>query len=66
MAVGTAEVPKWEDVISESSMPYSAENLEMATAIACNGEYTVEDDGRPEPVAEPTADDVLDTMLGVE
>ena len=64
--VGTAEEPKWEDVISESTMPYSYENWEMAERIAYNGECSVEDDGRPEPVVEPTADDVLDTMLGVE
>ena len=34
--------------------PYSAENEEIAKREAYNGEYTIEDDGQPEPSAEPT------------
>lgn len=40
-------------------------DIERAKEIAHNGEYTIEDDGQPEPVAEPTTDDILNAMLGV-
>ena len=40
-------------------------NLPIAQAEAYNGEYTIEDDGEPEPVAQETTDDVLDALLGV-
>ena len=33
----------------EVTYPYSEENLERAKKIAYNGEYTIEDDGQPEP-----------------
>ena len=32
---------------------------------AHNDEYTIEDDGLPEPEAEATTDDVLNALLGV-
>ncbi len=41
-------------------------NEEIAKREADNGEYTIEDDGTPEPVAEPTADEILNAMLGVD
>ena len=37
--------------------PYSSENEEIAKAEAYNGEYTIEDDGQPEP--EPTEQEQL-------
>lgn len=37
--------------------PYSAENEEIAKSEAYNGEYTIEDDGQPEP--EPTEQEQL-------
>ena len=40
-------------------------NEEIAKREAYNGEYTIEDDGQPEPDSVST-DDVLNTMLGVE
>ena len=68
--VGTAEEPKWEDIISESTMPYSEANWETAKALAYNGECTIEDDGKPEPVPanEPVTWDELDAayMTGYE
>lgn len=47
------------------TMTWSEANEEIAKAEAYNGEYTIEDDGQPEPVAEPTTDDVINTLLGV-
>ena len=40
-------------------------NVEVAKSEAYNGEYTIEDDGQPEPEAEASTDDVLNAMLGV-
>ena len=39
--------------------------IEKAKKEAYNGEYTIEDDGEPEPEKEPTTDEVLNAMLGV-
>lgn len=40
-------------------------SIEIAKAEAYNGEYTIEDDGQPEPVAEPTAEEMFNALLGV-
>ncbi len=53
-------------VLSEKQMGWSEANEEIAKAEAYNGEYTIEDDGQPEPVAEPTTDEILNAMLGVD
>ena len=45
--------------------PYTEADVEIAKVESYNGEYTVEDDGQPEPVAEPTTDDILNALLGV-
>ena len=42
-----------------------AANEEIARREAYNGEYTIEDDGQPDPETEVSTDDVLDAMLGV-
>lgn len=36
------------------TMHYSEESLAIAKAEAYKGEYTIEDDGQPEPEAQPT------------
>lgn len=46
---GTKEQPKIEQVFSGVSLGWSEANEEIAKAEAYNGEYTVEDDGAPEP-----------------
>lgn len=38
-----------ESVLSEKTIPYSIENEKIAKSEAYNGEYTIEDDGKPEP-----------------
>lgn len=56
---GTAEAPVWEYTQGpECTMPYSEANMAIAEAEAY-GEVTVEDDGQPEPVAEPTQEERL-------
>ena len=62
----TGEVTeKVEEVLFPSKMDWSEANEEIAKREAYNGEYTIEDDGLPEPVAEPTTDEILNAMLGV-
>ena len=43
-----------EPVFVLNSKPYSDTNEQIAKAEAYNGEYTIEDDGQPEPELEPT------------
>ncbi len=45
-------------------MGWNKENEEIAKKEADNGEYTIEDDGEPEPDNINT-DDVLNALLGV-
>ena len=48
----------------EKSLPWSEAALQIAAEEAFLGEYTVEDDGLPEPdYTDP--DEVLNTLLGV-
>ena len=63
---GTEEEPKIEQIILDKSMTWNEVNEETAKREAYNGEYTIEDDGQPEPVVEPTTDDILNALLGVE
>ena len=46
-------------------MTWSEANEEIAKREAYNGEYTIEDDGQPQPEATETTDDVLNALLGV-
>ena len=46
---GTEDHPNIEQVFSEVSLGWSEANEEIAKAEAYNGEYTIEDDGKPEP-----------------
>ncbi len=57
---GTEEQPNIEQVFSEVSNAWSEANEEIAKAEAYNGEYTIEDDGKPEPA--PTQLDRLEAQ----
>lgn len=46
---GTEEQPNIEQVFSGVSLGWSETNEKIAKAEAYNGEYTIEDDGKPEP-----------------
>lgn len=61
---GTEENPKWEDILTAVEMGWNEKNEEAAKRVAYKGEYTIEDDGRPEPDMSTTAD-VLNALLGV-
>nr|DAN99984.1 MAG TPA: hypothetical protein [Caudoviricetes sp.] len=70
---GTEEQQNIEQVFSEVSLGWSKANEKIAKSEAYNGEYTIEDDGKPEPA--PTQLDrieaqttytamMTDTLLG--
>lgn len=46
---GTEAEPKIEQVFSAVTLGWSETNEKIAKAEAYNGEYTIEDDGKPEP-----------------
>lgn len=69
---GTNEKPIYEDVLSAVEMPWNEGNEAIAKAEAYNGEYTIEDDGQPEPAPQPTdaeriaeLEATLNVLLGV-
>ena len=51
---GTEEQPNIEQVFSGVFLGWSEANEEIAKSEAYNGEYTIEDDGEPEPEKAPT------------
>ena len=51
---GTEEEPKIVEILSPVTMGWNEVNEEIAKREAYNGEYTIEDDGQPEPEAKPT------------
>ena len=55
---GTEEHPNIEQVFYEVSLGWSEGNEKIAKAEAYNGEYTIEDDGKPEPVIPPTNEEL--------
>jgi hypothetical protein len=59
---GTEETPVWEDILSPVEMGWNETNEIIAQKEAYNGEYTIEDDGEPEPVAPTNEDADWDTM----
>ena len=61
--IGTEEEPNYVTTEVEQTPRYSEEALGIAKRQSYNGEYTIEDDGEPEP--EPSIDEVLNALLGV-
>lgn len=61
---GTEENPYMVPILRNKSLGWSEANEEIAKHEAYNGEYSVEEIEVP-PVAEPTADEILNAMLGV-
>lgn len=58
---GTEEEPNYEDVVLPKEIYCTSDNLEaneeIAKKEAYNGEYTIEDDGQPEPVVPSTPEE---------
>ena len=51
---GTEEEPQIEEILSPVTMGWNEANEEIARKEAWGGEYTIEDDGQPEPEIQPT------------
>ena len=62
---GTEESPDIRQVFIPKDFIYSEEGFEAAQREAYNGEYEIYDDGQPEPVVEPTAEEMFNALLGV-
>lgn len=69
---GTEENPNIEQIILEKSMGWNEANEKIAKREAYNGEYTIEDDGQPEPEPKQTQEEriaelesMLNALLGV-
>lgn len=62
---GTEENPVLEPILLDAIVGWNEVNEETAKREAYKGEYTIEDDGKPEPETEASTDDVLNAMLGV-
>lgn len=58
---GTEDEPKIEQVFSAVTLGWSEGNEAIAKAEAYNGEYTIEDDGEPEPA--PTQIDRIEAQV---
>lgn len=54
---GTEEEPKIEEILSPVTMGWNEVNEEIAKREAYKGEYTIEDDGQPEPEPTPSGGD---------
>ena len=63
---GTEEQPNIEQLFSGVSLGWSEANEEIAKAEAYNGEYTIEDDGQPEPVIPPTTAELANSLASVQ
>lgn len=63
---GTEEQPNIERVLSGVSLGWSKANEEIAKSEAYNGEYTIEDDGKPEPVIPPTNAELASSLASVQ
>lgn len=58
---GTEDEPKIEQVFSAVTLGWSEAKEKIAKAEAHNGEYTIEDDGEPEPA--PTQIDRIEAQV---
>ena len=55
-----------ENTLAQKQMQWNEINEQTAKGEAYNGEYVIEDDGIPMPEEEPTPEELLNAMLGVE
>ena len=63
---GTDDTPELVPMYLDKSVTWSEANEAIAKAEAYNGEYTIEDDGEPEPVAPPSTADLAADLASVQ
>ena len=56
-------LPDGSEVLNGVEMPWNAENEELAKLEAHNGEYTIEDDGQPDPANIPSQLDRVEAQV---
>lgn len=54
------------EIFTEAQVPDNEQGRVMAENESWDGIITPYDDGEPDPVAEPTTEDILNALLGVE
>lgn len=60
---GTEDEPKIEQIFIDKSMPWNEAKEDIAKREAYNGEYTIEDDGQPEPAETPSQLDIIEAQV---
>lgn len=60
---GTEEEPNIKEILSPVTMTWNEANEAIAKREAHNGEYTVEDDGQPDPADTPSQLDVIEAQV---
>ena len=60
---GTEENPEIKEILTPVKMGWSVESEEIAKREAHNGEYTIEDDGQPDPAEVPSQLDVIEAQV---
>lgn len=63
---GTEDEPQIEQTLSDVILGWSEANEQLAAAEAYNGEYTIEDDGEPEPVVPPSTAELAADLASVQ
>lgn len=63
---GTEDKPDIQQVFFAVTLGWSEANEKIAKAEAYNGEYTIEDDGKPEPVIPPTNAELANSLASVQ
>ena len=60
---GTDESPNIEEILTPVKMGWNEANEAIAKREAHNGEYTIEDDGQPDPAEVPSQLDVIEAQV---
>lgn len=60
---GTAEHPEIKEILTPVEMTWNEANEQIAKREAHNGEYTIEDDGQPDPADTPSQLDVIEAQV---
>lgn len=63
---GTEDAPEIAQVLSNITAQWSERNEEIAKAEAYNGDYTIEDDGEPDPAVPPTTAELVASLASVQ
>ena len=60
---GTEEEPIYQELLFPVMMGWNEANEEIAKKEAYNGEYTIEDDGQPDPTETPSQLDMIEAQI---